>query len=260
MHPTSFCASCVLAILLTACGGEEDAGTEPEGPDPGLASVQVPTPEESMTMSLDDLEARYRALAAQAAEDEGTVDGVAESRSAAELARVLALRDPEHEEAHLDHAREHLREASRRKALEGACTAALELARLDARDRDEPTEAFVVAYRTARRFDADSHADCVAEARRITATLDHHRPSPARLAAIDADPDADDPSVDSGRASRSEPGLARGAGRSLGRGAWRGHGDAQQHRGLRRRGGRRGGLRRGACGAALRRSRGLPAR
>jgi N-acetylmuramoyl-L-alanine amidase len=160
------------------------------------AAPEVPSAEEAMALDPEDLAATYRAVAALAEEDEGGVDGVLGCRAAAELARVLALRLPDEEEAYLDRARDHLRDASRRKALEGACESALDLARLNARDRDEPTEAYVVAYRTARRFDAESHAECIAEARRITVTLAHHAPSAARLAIIDADPDANDPSTD----------------------------------------------------------------
>jgi len=185
---------CVVAIVVVSCGGEEDGRTEADrAPIIGLVP---PTADEAMAMSREDLSSIYEAVAAQAAEDEGGADGVEGSRAAAELARILALRFPAREGENLDRARDHLLEASRRKALEGACEAALDLARLYARDRDEPTEAFEVAYRVARRFDAESHGECVAEARRITATLDHHRPSPGRLATIDADPDADDPSAD----------------------------------------------------------------
>ncbi|MBW2462026.1 MAG: N-acetylmuramoyl-L-alanine amidase [Deltaproteobacteria bacterium] len=186
------------AALIAACG--DSAADDGEGLSPGASIDErwpvLPDGAEAMGLGIEDLEDAYAAAVTGATAHEGTVDGVEASRAAAELARILALRAPEAEADHLDAARDHLITAARRKALAGACDAALDLARLYARDRREPEEAFLVAYRTARRFDAESHGACVIEARRITVTLDHHRPGPGRLAVIDADPDADDPSAD----------------------------------------------------------------
>ncbi|RLB54733.1 MAG: hypothetical protein DRJ42_08280 [Deltaproteobacteria bacterium] len=184
--------------LIAACG--DSAADDGEGPRRGASVGErwpvLPDGAEAMGLGIEDLEDVYAAAVTGATAHEGTVDGVEASRAAAELARILALRIPDAEAEHLDAARDHLITAARRKALAGACDAALDLARLYARDRREPEEAFLVAYRTARRFDAESHGACVIEARRITVTLDHHRPGPARLAVIDADPNADDPSAD----------------------------------------------------------------
>ncbi len=116
------------------------------------------------------------------------------ARDAARLARVLSLRTGDAKR--LGQARALLIEASRRKAIEGACPAALSLSRLEARDLNRPNEGYLVAYRTARRFEALRGAErCVAEARRMTAILAPFAPPPEQLAAIDADPDADDPSA-----------------------------------------------------------------
>lgn len=211
------------APLIGACG-DSDPG---EGAAPGAEEAirdrwpSLPDGAEAMALGDDDLEQAYEAACAGASAHEGTVEGVEASRSAAELARIIALRFPDREAEFLDDARDHLATAARRKALEGACDAALDLARLYARDRGEPEEAFTVAYRTARRFDAGAHEACVVEARRMTATLDHHRPGPRRLAEIDADPDADDPSADlvarpsspGSPSAGAEPGAA-------GEGAW----------------------------------------
>ncbi|MDQ3034713.1 MAG: N-acetylmuramoyl-L-alanine amidase, partial [Myxococcota bacterium] len=66
---------------------------------------------------------------------------------------------------------------------------------LEARDALQPRAAYLVAYRAARRFGGESDAACAIEARRMLGALDGHRADRALLAAIDADPDADDPSV-----------------------------------------------------------------
>ncbi|MBN8616548.1 MAG: hypothetical protein J0L92_38540, partial [Deltaproteobacteria bacterium] len=85
--------------------------------------------------------------------------------------------------------------AGRRRGVEGACDAAMALAELEARDRVDLPAAYVEAHRVVRRFDDGAHADCVDRARAMLAMLAAFRPPAAVLAAIDADPDADDPSV-----------------------------------------------------------------
>jgi N-acetylmuramoyl-L-alanine amidase len=77
----------------------------------------------------------------------------------------------------------------------GACEAAIDLARLEARDLGEPAAAYVEAYRAARRWNGDADAACATEARRILGALEAYRASRALLAAIDVDPDRRDPSV-----------------------------------------------------------------
>lgn len=144
-----------------------------------------------MQISLAELDAAIEAWAALA---EGTsAEGVTASRNAARLLRIRAYRGAETEP--LERARTLLVEASLRRAVPGACDAALDLARLAARDLGELSLAFETAYRTVRRFDGPDDAACTTEARRIVATLEAHRPDGARLAAIDADPDRDDPSA-----------------------------------------------------------------
>jgi N-acetylmuramoyl-L-alanine amidase len=122
-----------------------------------------------------------------------SVEGIEAERAAARAARVLAYR--EGDDPWLERARDALTEASRRRALQGACDAALELARLEAVDGRDPERAFTVAYRTVRRFDADAEAACVRRARRMLQDLDGYRPAAAVLAAIDGDPHLHDPSV-----------------------------------------------------------------
>ncbi len=124
---------------------------------------------------------------------EGTADAVAHALRASELARARAVR--EQDDAALDRSRALLVLASRRRTVEGACEAAIALAELEARDRANLAAAYIEAHRTVRRFDDGAHADCVERARTILATLTAFRPPAATLAAVDADPDGDDPSI-----------------------------------------------------------------
>ena len=144
-----------------------------------------------MQAPLGDLDLAIEAWAANA---EGTSDeGIRASREAARLLRVRAYRGGD--VALLERARDLLAEASLRRAVPGSCDASLDLSRLLARDLSELPMAFEVAYRTARRFREPEDAACATEARRIVATLEAYRPDTARLRAIDADPDRDDPSA-----------------------------------------------------------------
>ena len=181
-----------------ACGddGDEARDTGPPAAAP-LALADLPGPEQAYGLPADRLESFYERAAETAAENEASAVGVAWARAAAELARIGALR-AESDEARVEwlaRAREQLTFASRRKALDGACEAALALARLEARDAANLSGAYAVAYRTVRRFDRETDGECVASARRMLAVLDGHRPGSDTLAAIDADPDADDPSA-----------------------------------------------------------------
>ena len=136
----------------------------------------------------DALRAAYHDTAARAARAEATKSGVALSREAARLARVLARR--QRDASFVDAARRHLREAARRARLLGACDASLELARLEAVDAADLSAAYLVAHRTVVRFgEDDAFSRCVAEARRTLAMLAAFRPDPAVLAAADAAPD-----------------------------------------------------------------------
>jgi N-acetylmuramoyl-L-alanine amidase len=116
---------------------------------------------------------------------------VAALRHAAMIARVRAEREPE--STGLAHARAWLAEASLRRALSGACEAALELASLELDVAHDAHASYLVLHRATRRFDDEAHTACVATARARMAPLPP--PPHAELAAIDADPDADDPTV-----------------------------------------------------------------
>jgi N-acetylmuramoyl-L-alanine amidase len=186
--------------LGLACG-------KPETPEVG-ASVAI---EPTALPSLEDAEAfampleRLRAIEdAWTARAGPSPEGVRAARRAAALARIRALRASAgagegtttgEAEAALDRARSLLREASLRRNVAGACEAALDLARLEARDAADPAAAYVLAYRTARRFGAPSDVACATEARRILGVLEGYRADRALLAAINADIDTDDPSV-----------------------------------------------------------------
>jgi N-acetylmuramoyl-L-alanine amidase len=178
-------AACALVLVLhAACSGGTGAA-----PDAGLPHVAVSTGavDEAAAFALapDALRAAYHDLAARAARTEGTEAGVASAREAARLARVLARRESASERLAL--ARAHLREASRRVRLRGACDAALELVRLEAVEAADPSAAWLVAHRAARRFGHDGGSTrCVAEARRTLAALAAHAPDPAVVRADDA--------------------------------------------------------------------------
>jgi len=183
----------VAAVLLgaPACDHGEE---RPEDSGPARAAelpVDPPSDDVAQALPLAELEGHYRSAARRALEHETTAEGVEMARHAARFARLLALR--ERDGTWLATSRRHLREASRRRSLAGACDSAVELARLEAGDAGDLEAAYLVAYRTARRFSGEQHTSCLAEARRITAVLDAHRPSSAELAAIDADPNAEDP-------------------------------------------------------------------
>lgn len=177
----------IAALLLLACAGEPPP-EPPREPEPPAAPPSV---EEAWGADLRELGRHANDLAAEAADRAGTAEGVRAGRHAAELARVLALRDPDGADW-IARARAWLTEASRRKALEGACDAAIELARLEARDAGDRAAAYLVAFRTSLRFDEPA---CVGEAERMMGVLERSRPPAEALAAIEADPDAGDPSA-----------------------------------------------------------------
>lgn len=174
-------------------------GTEPSPPEPApprepsaaARPAERPTVEQAWHLEVRELGRHANELGALAAEHVGTAEGVAHARAAAELARVLSLRDPQGADW-TARARAWLGEASRRKALPGACDAALELARLEARDAGDAGAAYRVAFRASLRF---RDARCVAEGRRMLGVLEPWRPPAAELAAIEADPDEGDPTA-----------------------------------------------------------------
>jgi N-acetylmuramoyl-L-alanine amidase len=176
-----------IVAFVTACG----TGGSAEPPTPTPEPVE-PTVADAWAADLSALRIAATTLGAEAAEHAGTERGVSAGRRAAALARVLALRDPE--ASWLGRARAWLGEASRRRALDGACEASMELARLEARDAGDPEAAYREAYRVSLRFDEDRDG-CVEDAAAMMRTLEPWRPSVAELAALAADPDPDDPSA-----------------------------------------------------------------
>jgi N-acetylmuramoyl-L-alanine amidase len=178
---------------IVACGEPApEAPSTPAAPAPSAELAPArPSLDEAWWLEVRELGRHANELGALAAEHAGTVDGVAHAREAAALARVLALRDPNGADW-VGRARTWLGEAARRRALAGACEAALELARLEARDASDAGEAYRVAFRTSLRF---RDGACVAEARRMMGILEPWRPSAAQLASIEADPDAGDPTA-----------------------------------------------------------------
>lgn len=191
----SWLNSVMLALLVAACGApaETDVDTGPR--DSGRASPPEVSELDAMGIPLDRLRAIEDAWAARAGASE---QGVRAARRAASLARVRALREPDGDG--LARARALLADASLRRDVPGACDAAIDLARLEARDAVDPTAAYLVAHRASRRWTDEA---CALEARRILGALEGHRPDRALLAAIDADPNADDPSI--GLAGDPEP-------------------------------------------------------
>lgn len=191
------------AIALAICAGCGD-GAEADRDARAAPGEREPPPSidelEAWSLPIEEVERAAERLAGEAAEHEASPEGVRRAREAARLRRAIAKRRGD--DGALAEARRLLTAASRRKSLEGACEAALELAALEARDAVDLGRAYAIAYRTARRFAGmEGREACVAEARRMTSVLDGYRPAPDVLAAIDADPDADDPSAATARAN-----------------------------------------------------------
>ncbi|MCB9591409.1 MAG: N-acetylmuramoyl-L-alanine amidase [Sandaracinaceae bacterium] len=166
----------MLALVLGACGTTEPpADPTPPGPAPE-APFAPPEVDDAWALSLPDLR------------DQTERTAPLDPRRAADLARVLSIRDPDGD--WIARAREWLTAASADASAEGACASALALARLEARDASAPRAAYLVAFRASLRF-AASDAACAGEAEAMMRTLDAWRPSTAELGAIRADPDAE---------------------------------------------------------------------
>lgn len=159
----------LLAALLVACGTPDPAPAPP--PEPPDGPAPPPTVEEAFAVPLVELR--------DAAERASAEDPL----HAAELARVLSIREPD--APWIERAREWLTAAARED-----CDAAMALARLEARDAASPRAAYLVAFRTSLRF-AATDADCAEAARSMLPTLEPWRPSAGELAAIRADPAAE---------------------------------------------------------------------
>ena len=186
-------------MLAWGCSGT-DAPPAPETP-----AEMAPLVCDATTTG-EALVACEAVAAAEARRDEGTIEGIAASRRAAELAiRIGHAGNTDIADEAFTRAAGYLHEAARRRAIEGACGASLALARLNARERASLTEAYTEAYRITHRFGGnEANAACVVEAVRMLAILVAHRPSAAVLASIDADPDADDPSLGLGETPEAE--------------------------------------------------------
>jgi len=181
--------------LIIGCAGA-DAPAAPEAPVLVAPLVCTATPTGDALVACED------EAAAEARRGEGTTEGVAAARRAADFAiRIGHAGNAEVAGEAYARAAGYLHEAARRRAIEGACDASLGLARLNARERGQLSDAYTEAYRITHRYrhQADpgdeANAACVGEAERMLAILAAHRPSASVLASIDADPDADDPSL-----------------------------------------------------------------
>jgi N-acetylmuramoyl-L-alanine amidase len=178
----------VWGLLVIVMGCEGEANTAPPPPVEEQPSIPaLPGAAEAFGMPIEELR---RAVGAARARMRSEGDDAARVRVALEgapLARILALREPDG--AGLEAARELLRSASEGEPVE-CCLAALELARLEARDAVDLPAAYVMAYGTARRFAGRQGAEaCVTEARRMVRALDAHRPDARVLAALGAEQD-----------------------------------------------------------------------
>jgi N-acetylmuramoyl-L-alanine amidase len=196
----SLCAAGLMlfvAGVLSACDGGEPAEFRAEPSDQGPTWVPPPS---AMAMPLERLEALENAWAERVSL--GGAEGVTSARRAAELARLRALRDPSSNA--LERARDLLRRASEPREITGACDAALDLARLEARDALDLRAAYLVAYRTTRRFMSGPDSACAAEATRMLGALTGYRPDEAVLFAIDSDPEADPRAISVAEADTSE--------------------------------------------------------
>lgn len=179
----------LLGVAAMGCDGDEVA------PPPAEARPAPPSIEEAWAVPVPRLRDGVTALATEAARHAGTEPGVDEALRASALARVLALRDDSGADW-IARSRAWLQEASRRRDVPHACEAALALARLEARDAHDLEAAYRVAFRITLRFgEGASDAACVEAAQDMMARLERWRPGAAELAALRADPDADDPSV-----------------------------------------------------------------
>jgi N-acetylmuramoyl-L-alanine amidase len=184
-------AALVLSLLFVlGCSGTPEVTTPLPEPAPPQVVCDETTPNDTLAHCEEE-------AAAEATRSEGSVEGIAAARRAAAFAVRIGRAGPsEDADDAYSRAATYLHEAARRRSIEGACEAALALAQLNARERALLSEAYTEAHRITRRFAGDeSNAPCVHEAERMLAILAAHRPGASVLAAIDADPDADDPSL-----------------------------------------------------------------
>jgi N-acetylmuramoyl-L-alanine amidase len=177
--------------LLGAWGAACSSGDPASAPPTDSAAHVGPTQSESAQS--EPSEAAYRALETEAKRNEGNERGVAKHAEAAAVAQAFYRSTGER--AWWDRASAHWAEAARRRNLPGACEASLGLARHEASQPDRLQEAFVAAYRTARRFeDVRGTGRCVDDAARMGRLLAAFRPSDERLRLVDSDPNEGDPS------------------------------------------------------------------
>ena len=190
----------MLAVGLghaVACNASQDTGSRAESngpPSRAQRELELPTNAQLEGASQRQLRERLGELEAAAFEHEASDKGVRLARAAAAVAMALARRFDSVDA--VTRARAQLRLAARRKRLAGACDAELELAQLEHALGDDPEAAYLAAYRATKRFVGQARdAPCVDRARQRLQALRAHRPAPALLYAVDADPDLDDPSA-----------------------------------------------------------------
>jgi N-acetylmuramoyl-L-alanine amidase len=198
----------VVAGLWGGVGGCDRQEADPPAPAPPTDPVPAewPAPEEAHGLRLEVLREAVESAREQAAAETDAERGVALALRGAGLARVLALRESDGEA--LSIARQLLRGAARHGRTPGTCQAALELARLEARDAVDLEAAYLQAHRTTRRFaGVEGCEPCVGAARRMLRVLDAHRPDPSVLAAAVAEGVGDGPdAVETWARDRVEPG------------------------------------------------------
>ncbi|MCC7537317.1 MAG: N-acetylmuramoyl-L-alanine amidase [Deltaproteobacteria bacterium] len=189
--------------------------TRDEGPIDGVVAEteRALSPEASRTdPALDEL---FHRLAARAAREHGTVDGVRIRALAARVALARADLEGAAASTRIAEAREQLTAAASRNTLEGACEASLELARLEARHASDFRAAYVAAYRLRRRFPP---GPCVTSAEWMMSVLSAFRPVDAVLAAIDENPERG--GVDAGPDGPDASGLTAPVGSAMDVASW----------------------------------------
>lgn len=137
----------------------------------------LPDPEGAFALTTEELERAVRRAEEDLEEGRADAEAVRRGRRGAELARIWAMREPDGPA--LDRARTLLRRAAADPGVRGACDAALERARLEARDAGDLPRAHRLARRIVQRFAGRSGAArCVAEARQMARMLRKARPRP----------------------------------------------------------------------------------
>jgi N-acetylmuramoyl-L-alanine amidase len=171
------------SLLLAAACSEESAA-------PDRAPIALPEPAPTADpFAIDEDEIEDAFLAAErAASSAPEADRCARRRTAAELARVFAVRTGDR--SWLERARENLRDKEHCSRA-AACDADLALFEIEARDAIDLPAAYAVAYRIAWHYRENEAEGCVQRARRAMRVLDAFKPSDDTLDAIEASGEAE---------------------------------------------------------------------